>query len=460
MMMDYEKTDWLQKPEEDIYHFIESLSSGQEKVNFFLWLSRHFPEADIAWIDELEDLRSSLPYHENIALCENFLQDIHPSIFEEYCEQFEFIEMDLCDYYLHTNQLEKLDQRIEFLKQHPFASTGITPERLLFQLLFTGQYGRAVDLCKAVWKPLLESKELVGNPEYNFINVLYLDDLQKVWLSDYKERKQHYTDVFTAAVAIGFDNEPEQFSRVIDALESEFDAASLPTDISNDLGTIITVLNVHFMKYMWNTWKIPFMISDFMWRTICINDLYDRDLEIEKLFYFSPAKLEKYFIAEFSGFVIENQPELFGKIFGLHYVFSFLHDIEIISEDDYDRMIENLSWLRTQAIECVKDNVWQMHFVSSWPESDYWTEIKYLTENTFGKEHKEAHDFVVEYCKNTPVAFRIKTELQKFSSKHSEDHFLVDSGTYMKSLPDIGRNDPCPCGSGKKFKNCCHKSNG
>jgi preprotein translocase subunit SecA len=24
----------------------------------------------------------------------------------------------------------------------------------------------------------------------------------------------------------------------------------------------------------------------------------------------------------------------------------------------------------------------------------------------------------------------------------------------------VGRNDPCPCGSGKKFKNCCAKSSG
>jgi hypothetical protein len=22
-------------------------------------------------------------------------------------------------------------------------------------------------------------------------------------------------------------------------------------------------------------------------------------------------------------------------------------------------------------------------------------------------------------------------------------------------MPAIGRNDPCPCGSGKKFKKCC-----
>ncbi|MBL8968949.1 MAG: SEC-C domain-containing protein [Myxococcales bacterium] len=23
------------------------------------------------------------------------------------------------------------------------------------------------------------------------------------------------------------------------------------------------------------------------------------------------------------------------------------------------------------------------------------------------------------------------------------------------SQPKVGRNDPCPCGSGKKFKKCC-----
>ena len=27
--------------------------------------------------------------------------------------------------------------------------------------------------------------------------------------------------------------------------------------------------------------------------------------------------------------------------------------------------------------------------------------------------------------------------------------------TVVRSHPKIGRNDPCPCGSGKKYKNCC-----
>ena len=28
---------------------------------------------------------------------------------------------------------------------------------------------------------------------------------------------------------------------------------------------------------------------------------------------------------------------------------------------------------------------------------------------------------------------------------------------YVREEPKIGRNDPCPCGSGKKYKKCCGK---
>jgi uncharacterized protein len=27
--------------------------------------------------------------------------------------------------------------------------------------------------------------------------------------------------------------------------------------------------------------------------------------------------------------------------------------------------------------------------------------------------------------------------------------------TYVRPEPKVGRNDPCPCGSGRKFKKCC-----
>ena len=32
--------------------------------------------------------------------------------------------------------------------------------------------------------------------------------------------------------------------------------------------------------------------------------------------------------------------------------------------------------------------------------------------------------------------------------------------TVVKDAKSVGRNDPCPCGSGKKYKNCCMRTSG
>jgi hypothetical protein len=37
------------------------------------------------------------------------------------------------------------------------------------------------------------------------------------------------------------------------------------------------------------------------------------------------------------------------------------------------------------------------------------------------------------------------------------DNGTIKGETYKKNYTDVNRNDPCPCGSGKKFKKCCMK---
>ena len=34
---------------------------------------------------------------------------------------------------------------------------------------------------------------------------------------------------------------------------------------------------------------------------------------------------------------------------------------------------------------------------------------------------------------------------------------LTSATTMVRETPKVGRNDPCPCGSGKKYKKCCGK---
>ncbi len=39
-----------------------------------------------------------------------------------------------------------------------------------------------------------------------------------------------------------------------------------------------------------------------------------------------------------------------------------------------------------------------------------------------------------------------------------EEHLSGNTATFHRVTPKIGRNDPCPCGSGKKFKQCCGRT--
>ena len=49
----------------------------------------------------------------------------------------------------------------------------------------------------------------------------------------------------------------------------------------------------------------------------------------------------------------------------------------------------------------------------------------------------------VEYLLN-PKKFGFKPRMKRSNQM-----------TIVKDVRDVGRNDPCPCGSGKKYKKCC-----
>lgn len=60
--------------------------------------------------------------------------------------------------------------------------------------------------------------------------------------------------------------------------------------------------------------------------------------------------------------------------------------------------------------------------------------------------------------KNMEEGFYYKEYPHRKRSKSTVRWDSDEGGTYVRSQPKIGRNDPCPCGSGKKYKNCCGKA--
>jgi preprotein translocase subunit SecA len=61
-------------------------------------------------------------------------------------------------------------------------------------------------------------------------------------------------------------------------------------------------------------------------------------------------------------------------------------------------------------------------------------------------EEKNQFDGVAQISKEAPEA-----EAPQYEGQLPQEHIP----TYKREAPKVGRNDPCPCGSGKKYKKCC-----
>jgi preprotein translocase subunit SecA len=48
-----------------------------------------------------------------------------------------------------------------------------------------------------------------------------------------------------------------------------------------------------------------------------------------------------------------------------------------------------------------------------------------------------------------------KYNLRPIGFEDDDDDYLPPPQTVHRQAPKVGRNDPCPCGSGKKYKHCC-----
>ena len=56
--------------------------------------------------------------------------------------------------------------------------------------------------------------------------------------------------------------------------------------------------------------------------------------------------------------------------------------------------------------------------------------------------------------KERQASHAVSQEKESSGDKKAE---VSSQAPVHRSEPKVGRNDPCPCGSGKKFKKCCLK---
>ena len=92
-----------------------------------------------------------------------------------------------------------------------------------------------------------------------------------------------------------------------------------------------------------------------------------------------------------------------------------------------------------------------------WAKSADWKKLEIISVEAGGKGDKEGQiEFKAYYTIKGKEC--VLHELSQFTFKDEwlyVDSRLPDIKQYKRESPKVGRNDPCLCGSGKKFKKCC-----
>jgi SEC-C motif-containing protein len=96
--------------------------------------------------------------------------------------------------------------------------------------------------------------------------------------------------------------------------------------------------------------------------------------------------------------------------------------------------------------------------IEEWSKKSKWLGLKIIDTNA-GREGDEQGTvtFHVQYEMDGKVQDHREHSL--FAKENGEWKFLdaepAKTDTIRREEPKVGRNDPCTCGSGKKFKKCC-----
>jgi len=174
-------------------------------------------------------------------------------------------------------------------------------------------------------------------------------------------------------------------------------------------------------------------------------------------------------------------------IWGSVFVYDFLYSNKLISEIIYSHNFHILQHLKGIFISSYISSLWKYNYVHTWQKPDGVTEIEFLEEAKIFKKSFTFGNYSFEDLKDQITDELSKIgELGKIISKNEvlkvkeTNNALIDvinelksdkkaanikekqlkqslSNTPNKPVVKVGRNEPCPCGSGKKYKKCCGK---
>lgn len=133
-----------------------------------------------------------------------------------------------------------------------------------------------------------------------------------------------------------------------------------------------------------------------------------------------------------------------------------LKDIPIEIQNDFEKAITlrivDKNWMdQLDAMEHLKEGIGLRGYAQTNPLQAYALEGFELFDNMLAQINREITTFLLKA--------EVRQNLERHENKNIKTNDMKEETkkTPKRVSKKIGRNDPCPCGSGKKYKNCCGK---
>jgi SEC-C motif-containing protein len=98
---------------------------------------------------------------------------------------------------------------------------------------------------------------------------------------------------------------------------------------------------------------------------------------------------------------------------------------------------------------------------AKWAEESTWDGLEIVTTEAGGPDDDEGMvEFIARYSmEGAGFVHHERSTFKKIDGRwYYEDGEMVKKQPKRRETPKVGRNEPCPCGSGKKYKKCHGKN--
>jgi len=469
MDLKLDKIDWAQTDEEQIYDIYDNLDLATDKVEMVLHLMENHPIIELGYIEMIEETTSELLFNHKHELVEKMVNTYAKYFPKEYANDYQYLENDLLDYFFYVDNIEKIEERLVYIKMHPVNGVDLVTIPVLYQLIYNGYFSQALEYSKLVWEPLYNSDEIWGNAHAPFCTTIYLHELEQAYnrIQDGQSVDVNgFYDEINKTFEIDEDDDGKQ--TIFYCLQHSFSKDEIDSHIKeHEYRKANLKMNIWFLVYMNQKFNVPFMLSDRWWNLLSATNIFGQNGEND-YWYVPYNTLDEHFFKHTDNMLGSDQLEMFGKVKALEYVYHFINECKLISEPSYKLMSENIIALNYVYTEYSVTDLWQMIFIFKWPQLYYPDPSKEkIYRDTFCNDNSE----MIVFRNSQNLIFNMfRPDLQaKIREKNKDifddlydidedDEYYYPNETYVREEPKISRNDPCPCGSGKKYKKCCLKN--